>query len=203
MSLPGRPKGEYQRAQPEGTPASTPALSLQDIACTFVSKDDPGQRYTAVRDVTLTVGAGEFVSVVGPTGCGKSTLLNVGAGLLVPSTGTVQVFGEPQSGINSRAGYLFQSESLMPWRSVLDNVLFTMEILKRNDRAARELTRRVHALGLARERVVAQEGARAPVAGAFVVQTEVERRQHQRKQQRAERAAQKRDDVEREEAGAA
>ena len=51
------------------------------------SQDDPRQRYTAVRDVTLAVGAGEFVSVVGPTGCGKSTLLNVAAGLLAPSSG--------------------------------------------------------------------------------------------------------------------
>ena len=53
-----------------------PALELQDIACTFISKDEPGQRYTAVCDVALTVGDGEFVSVVGPTGCGKSTRLN-------------------------------------------------------------------------------------------------------------------------------
>ncbi|MDP2004270.1 MAG: ATP-binding cassette domain-containing protein, partial [Rubrivivax sp.] len=62
-----------------GDADSAPALALQDVSCTFVSKDAPGQRYTAVRDVTLTVGAGEFVSVVGPTGCGKSTLLNVAA----------------------------------------------------------------------------------------------------------------------------
>ena len=62
-----------------------PAIDLQGVSCTFISKDDPGQRYTAVRNVTLTVGAGEFVSVVGPTGCGKSTLLNVAAGLLTPS----------------------------------------------------------------------------------------------------------------------
>ena len=46
----------------------TPAIELKDVACTFVSKDDPGQRYTAVEHVDLTVGAGEFVSVVGPTG---------------------------------------------------------------------------------------------------------------------------------------
>ena len=100
-----------------------PALQLQGIACTFVSRDDPGQRYTAVRDVTLTVGDGEFVSVVGPTGCGKSTLLNVGAGLLAPSSGTVQVFGQPLEGINKRAGYMFQTESLMPWRTALGNVM--------------------------------------------------------------------------------
>ena len=100
----------------------TAALMLQDVACTFVSKDQPGQRYTAVQQVNLTVAAGEFVSVVGPTGCGKSTLLNVGAGLLEPSTGTVSVFGQPLVGINSRAGYMFQAESLMPWRTALDNV---------------------------------------------------------------------------------
>ena len=87
-----------------------------------VSRDAPGQRYTAVADVTLTVGAGEFVSVVGPTGCGKSTLLNVAAGLLAPSSGSIEVFGQPLAGINTRAGYMFQGESLMPWRTALENV---------------------------------------------------------------------------------
>jgi NitT/TauT family transport system ATP-binding protein len=106
---------------------TAPALQLHDVACTFVSKDDPGQRYTAVQGVTLTVGAGEFVSVVGPTGCGKSTLLNVAAGLLQPSTGRVQVFGQPLAGINTRAGYMFQAESLMPWRTALANVMAGLE----------------------------------------------------------------------------
>ena len=106
---------------------SAPALSLQDVACTFISNDDPSQRYTAVSNVTLTVGAGEFVSVVGPTGCGKSTLLNVAAGLLAPSTGTVEVFGAPLTGINARAGYMFQTESLMPWRTALGNVMAGLE----------------------------------------------------------------------------
>jgi NitT/TauT family transport system ATP-binding protein len=103
--------------------STSPAIDLQGVACTFISKDDPGQRYTAVSNVTLTVGAGEFVSVVGPTGCGKSTLLNVAAGLLAPSTGTVKVFGETLNGINARAGYMFQTESLMPWRTALGNVM--------------------------------------------------------------------------------
>jgi len=106
---------------------SPPALDLLDISCTFISRDDPGQRYTAVRDVTLSVGDGEFVSVVGPTGCGKSTLLNVGAGLLAPSSGTVTVFGQPLQGINTRAGYMFQTESLMPWRTALGNVMAGLE----------------------------------------------------------------------------
>ena len=101
----------------------TAALELQGVACTFTDKHKPGQRYTAVQDVSLTVGAGEFVSVVGPTGCGKSTLLNVSAGLLTPSTGSVTVFGESLKGINQRAGYMFQAESLMPWRTAQDNVM--------------------------------------------------------------------------------
>ena len=104
-----------------------PALALAGVTCTFVSKDDPGQRYTAVQGVDLTVGAGEFVSVVGPTGCGKSTLLNVAAGLLQPSTGSVEVFGQPLAGINTRAGYMFQAESLMPWRTALANVMAGLE----------------------------------------------------------------------------
>jgi NitT/TauT family transport system ATP-binding protein len=103
------------------------ALELQAVSCTFISKDDPGQRYTAVQEVSLSVGAGEFVSVVGPTGCGKSTLLNVGAGLLQPSTGAVRVFGQPLQGINTRAGYMFQAESLMPWRTALGNVMAGLE----------------------------------------------------------------------------
>jgi len=105
----------------------TPALSLDRVTCTFVSPDAPGQRYTAVRDVTLDVAPGEFVSVVGPTGCGKSTLLNVGAGLLEPSSGEVRVFGERLAGLNRRAGYMFQSEALMPWRTALQNVTAGLE----------------------------------------------------------------------------
>ena len=70
---------------------NAPALQLDGVACTFASRDDASQRYTAVSDVSLTVGAGEFVAVVGPTGCGKSTLLNVAAGLLAPSVGTVRL----------------------------------------------------------------------------------------------------------------
>jgi NitT/TauT family transport system ATP-binding protein len=106
---------------------SPPALALEGVTCTFVSRDDPSQRYTAVRDTTLRVQPGEFVSVVGPTGCGKSTLLNVAAGLLQPSAGAVKVFGEPLAGINARAGYLFQADALMPWRSALANVAAGLE----------------------------------------------------------------------------
>jgi NitT/TauT family transport system ATP-binding protein len=107
--------------------AAAAALSLERISCTFVAREDRSQRYTALTDTTLVVAPGEFVSVVGPTGCGKSTLLNVAAGLLNPSAGTVHVFGEPLAGINTRAGYLFQTEALMPWRNALDNIIAGLE----------------------------------------------------------------------------
>mgnify|MGYP003337365951 CR=1 FL=1 len=106
---------------------TTPALSFDQITCTFLSPDKPGQRYTAVQNTTLDIQAGEFVSVVGPTGCGKSTLLNLAAGLLQPSSGQVRVFGEPLVGINRRAGYMFQADALMPWRTGIDNVVAGLE----------------------------------------------------------------------------
>src|ERR1700692_587746 len=104
----------------------SPALLLDHVTCAFASREKSGERYTAVKDTTLAVGAGEFVSVVGPTGCGKSTLLNVAAGLLGPSSGSIKVFGEElriADGVNRRAGYMFQADALMPWRSGIDNVI--------------------------------------------------------------------------------
>src|SRR5688572_9741343 len=98
------------------------ALALENITVTFTAPSAEAKSYTAVRDTTLVVDRGEFVSVVGPTGCGKSTLLNVAAGLLSPSGGRVSVFGEELVGLNRKAGYLFQAEALMPWMSALDNV---------------------------------------------------------------------------------
>ena len=106
---------------------SAPALDLANITCSFADRGHPGRNYTAVRDATLMVGDGEFVALVGPTGCGKSTLLNVGAGLLVPTGGAAHTFGDALSGINRHAGYLFQPDSLFPWRNALDNVAAGLE----------------------------------------------------------------------------
>ncbi len=103
------------------------ALELDHITCEFAPNSGDGSTYTAVRDATLQIRAGEFVSVVGPTGCGKSTLLNVAAGLLAPTKGVVRVHGVPLKGLNTRAGYMFQSEALLPWRTALENVLLGLE----------------------------------------------------------------------------
>ncbi len=112
------------------TDAMTAALSFTGVTVSFGA-------YTAVRDATLRVKEGEFLSVVGPTGCGKSTLLNLAAGLLAPTSGTVEVLGTPLRGINRRAGYLFQADSLMPWRNARDNVAAGPEFAGQSRAAAR------------------------------------------------------------------
>jgi NitT/TauT family transport system ATP-binding protein len=102
------------------------AVRLKDIAISFLLKD--GGRYAAVAPATLDVDAGEFVAIVGPTGCGKSTLLNAAAGLLAPSSGTVDIFGKPLAGLNRDAGYLFQQDALMPWKTARDNAAIGLEV---------------------------------------------------------------------------
>ena len=94
--------------------ARAPALALERITCIFPAADRIAPAYTAVRELSLQVAPGEFVSIVGPTGCGKSTLLNVAAGLLAPSAGTVRVAGEPLRGLNRRAGYLSRRKRCCP-----------------------------------------------------------------------------------------
>lgn len=96
------------------------ALALADVSLSFVSETQ--STHVALSALDLSVGAGEFVCIVGPTGCGKSTLLNIAAGLLMPTSGTVHVFGQTLAGLNRQAGYLFQNDALLPWRTALDNV---------------------------------------------------------------------------------
>jgi NitT/TauT family transport system ATP-binding protein len=112
------------------------AVALDDIAISFAVKGRPV--FNAVAPTSLHVLEGEFVAIVGPTGCGKSTLLNATAGLLAPAGGTVSIFGERLTGLNARAGYLFQQDALMPWKTALDNVAIALEIggMRRADAVA-------------------------------------------------------------------
>ena len=106
---------------------STPfVLSLNEIRCSFISSETRSE-YVAIENVSLDLRAGEFVSIVGPTGCGKSTILNVAAGLISPSNGKVIVFGEELRTINQHAGYMFQANTLMPWRSAKENIMLGLE----------------------------------------------------------------------------
>jgi len=99
-------------------------VALNDVAITFGPKVGG---YTAVSGIDLSVRPGEFVAIVGPTGSGKSTILNAAAGLLKPSAGQVTIFGSELASLNLRAGYLFQQDALMPWKTALDNVAVALE----------------------------------------------------------------------------
>lgn len=110
------------------------ALKFYGVSVSFDS-------YTAVEGVNLSVREGEFVSLVGPTGCGKSTLLNVAAGLLAPSAGEVLLEGRPLRGLNPVAGYLFQQDAILPWKTALDNVALPLVFRGMGWREARERAR--------------------------------------------------------------
>jgi NitT/TauT family transport system ATP-binding protein len=96
------------------------ALELESVSRQFVTPD--GGSYCALDNVSLAIPAGAFVAIVGPSGCGKSTLLNIAAGLVPPSSGSIRVDGEPLSGLNRRATYMFQQDALLPWKNVRENV---------------------------------------------------------------------------------
>ena len=91
--------------------------------------------FLAFSDVSLTVNDGEFVAVVGPSGCGKTTLLNVIAGLLPYDEGTMAIGGQPVRGPGTNRSMVFQNASLLPWRTVLGNVRYGMEMQRRFDEA--------------------------------------------------------------------
>jgi NitT/TauT family transport system ATP-binding protein len=116
------------------------AVALEGVTLDFGM---PGNgAFRAVDSVDLVTGREEFVAIVGPTGCGKSTLLNVAAGLLTPTSGSSRIFGEPLSGINRSAGYLFQQDALMPWKTAAANVAIGLEIAGVSSREAEERARR-------------------------------------------------------------
>jgi sulfonate transport system ATP-binding protein len=99
---------------------ASPVIELHGVTKQF--RTPKGGLYTAVRDLNLTIQPGEFVAIVGPTGSGKSTTLTMISGLDRPTSGQVLVMGEPVRGVNPQVGYMFQSDAVFPWKSVLANV---------------------------------------------------------------------------------
>lgn len=95
-------------------------IRLEHVSKSFLTKSNAVT--PALRDVTLEVGEGDFVTIVGPSGCGKSTTLNLLAGLTEPTSGTVLVAGRPVGQAQVDTGYVFQQDSVLPWRKVIDNV---------------------------------------------------------------------------------
>ncbi|HEY1012363.1 MAG TPA: ABC transporter ATP-binding protein [Herpetosiphonaceae bacterium] len=157
-------------------PAAAPLLRISDLAKTYGSGRGAA---TVLRDVSLTVRAGEFVSLLGHSGCGKSTLLNIIAGLARASAGAIDFAGRPLAGPGHERAVVFQHYSLLPWLSVFQNVYQAVEAARPAlDRSGREALAReaLERVGLAahlEKRPAQLSGGmrqRVAIARAFAVQ---------------------------------
>ena len=123
-------------------------ISIDHAAKTFVTRS--GEEVVAISDVSLKVARNEFVCLVGPSGCGKSTLLRLVAGLVTPTSGTVSIDGSAVREPREDTGIVFQAPTLLPWATILDNVLFPLDMMGKLDAAGRTRARDLLALvGLA------------------------------------------------------
>lgn len=101
-------------------------IRVENISKTFLAMD--GTEVTALDSVSLHIERGEFVSIVGPSGCGKTTLLEIIAGLQLPGHGRVLVQGAPLNGGFGWSGYMSQADTLLPWRTVIENAEIGLQI---------------------------------------------------------------------------
>jgi ABC-type nitrate/sulfonate/bicarbonate transport system ATPase subunit len=113
-------------------------LELRGVSQTFAGA---AGAVTALAPLDLAIPHGKFVSIIGPSGCGKSTLFNIIAGLQTPTTGTVRLDGENVTRMIGLVGYMLQKDLLLPWRTVLDNVILGMELKGIGRAEARERAR--------------------------------------------------------------
>ena len=121
--------------------ASVPTIEIKGVSKTYQAHD--GGQVQALTDTTFDIGQGEFVALVGPSGCGKSTLLQLVAGLLRPTSGSVAVHGETVNGPRRDLGIVFQQALLLPWLSVLNNVLIPVRVQKRDVKKYRDRARQL------------------------------------------------------------
>ncbi|MBM3486295.1 MAG: ATP-binding cassette domain-containing protein [Alphaproteobacteria bacterium] len=126
------------------TPA--PVLEARDVALVYRTRTGT---IAALHDLSLTVGDGEFVAMLGPSGCGKSSFLKIAAGLIPLSSGRVLLNGTPTERPRPDVGMVFQQPALMPWKTVLENVLITARCLGHDIATARAVaTRLLELVGL-------------------------------------------------------
>ena len=119
-------------------------IAVANLEKTYLTR--AGSRIRALADVTLDVADGEFVTIVGPSGCGKTTLLRILGGLLSGSSGSVELLGRPVTGPSRNVGMVFQDPVLLPWRTVLENVMLPVAVLRLDRQTYRQ--RALELLGL-------------------------------------------------------
>lgn len=126
-----------QMIRSENASAAGAAIRLTAVSRRFAGKNGAGLQI--LDGIDLDIAEGEFVALIGASGCGKSTLLNIISGLLPASSGHVEIFGSPSQGLDPRIGYMFQTDALLPWRNLIDNVAMGLELdgMSRKDRYAR------------------------------------------------------------------
>jgi len=118
--------------------ATATKLTVEGLSKTYRGAGG-GENVTALREVGIEIGDGEFVSIVGPSGCGKSTLFNIIAGLVKPSSGRVLLDGDQSDDLLGKVGYMPQRDMLMPWRTVLDNTTLGLELNGMKKKAAHKV----------------------------------------------------------------
>jgi NitT/TauT family transport system ATP-binding protein len=118
----------------DGAARGRAKLELSGISMVYSQR---GRRFSALLDVSLQVEPGEFISLVGASGCGKTTLLRIVDGLVTPSRGEVCVDGKPVTKPGPDRGFVFQQDALFPWRTVVDNIIFGLEVQGRPKRDSR------------------------------------------------------------------
>jgi NitT/TauT family transport system ATP-binding protein len=141
-----------KRSQNESESAVQPQATVDQFVPTeqvVIDATDLSFAYggsTILRDFDIKVHEGEIVAIIGPSGCGKSTLLNLIAGIITPTDGTLSCYGAPVGGLNHNVTYMTQQDTLLPWRTAIDNAALPLEIKhvprkERLERARVELAR--------------------------------------------------------------